>query len=292
MNEKERDALLKLQNSRNHKALCPKAVERVFLQALARYPCLKEADKAARDQLHQIAGAFLRTGEVKRARNLLDRGAPVEALLALHASTRERPGWREIYGRIFEKAAPAHVVDLACGLNPLCLGALGMPCLGLICMPGGGTGQRLRCPGRLACSLRVCVLGQRTPRRDLVMKLLPCWSGSKAGTEALLAGTGAYNCFLPHPHPGGRTWAGSHYENWLMDHLPGHRVRDRFVQNSELFCLLGYKWLNYSWRRPHREPDGLPRLAETLKRCDLIVAEDLGDHETLHHLGIKSPCCP
>ncbi|MGI6236558.1 MAG: 16S rRNA (guanine(1405)-N(7))-methyltransferase RmtF [Candidatus Excrementavichristensenella sp.] len=248
MNEKERDALLKLQNSRNHKALCPKAVERVFLQALARYPGLKEADKAARDQLHQIAGAFLRAGEVKRARNLLDRGAPVEALLALHASTRERPGWREIYRRIFEKAAPAHVVDLACGLNPLCLGALGMPCLGLDLYAGAVelvNAYAARAGWPVRCEVWDLLGDRELPGGDLVlmMKLLPVLERQQSGAGAhLLARAKGRHKLVSFPT---RTLGGrnvgmeAHYENWLMDHLPeGHRVRDRFVQNSELFCLL------------------------------------------------------
>jgi len=70
------------------------AVERVYREMLRRHRP-RDAEKAARAELHRITGAFLTPNDLKKARALLqdyvsgDRDA-LTRVLALHASTRER----------------------------------------------------------------------------------------------------------------------------------------------------------------------------------------------------------
>lgn len=117
--------------SGKYKDVCPDTVARLEVQAAARYKSAKEADKAVKTALHQITGAFMTPDELKRARRLLADEAmePHAALmetLKLHASTRERLTHIDaFYGALFDGLTATSVLDLACGLNPLYLGAKG-----------------------------------------------------------------------------------------------------------------------------------------------------------------------
>lgn len=117
--------------SGKYKDVCPDTVARLGAQAAARYRSAKEADKAVKTALHQITGAFMTPDELKRARRLLADEAmePHAALmetLKLHASTRERLTHIDaFYGALFDGLTATSVLDLACGLNPLYLGAKG-----------------------------------------------------------------------------------------------------------------------------------------------------------------------
>jgi len=113
------------------------AVERVYREMLRRHRP-RDAEKAARAELHRITGAFLTPNDLKKARALLqdyvsgDRDA-LTRVLALHASTRER---LDIMAELYDRALPSlgnpkTVFDLACGLNPLYLGSLGLTVRGI-----------------------------------------------------------------------------------------------------------------------------------------------------------------
>ena len=54
-----------------HNYLCGALVERAYAEAGARHPKAKEADRAARRELHRVAGAFFSREEAKRAEKLL-----------------------------------------------------------------------------------------------------------------------------------------------------------------------------------------------------------------------------
>ena len=54
-----------------HDYLCGALVERAYAEAEARHAKAKEADRAARRELHRVAGAFFSREEARRAEKLL-----------------------------------------------------------------------------------------------------------------------------------------------------------------------------------------------------------------------------
>jgi 16S rRNA (guanine(1405)-N(7))-methyltransferase len=105
---------------------------------LGRRRNLKEAIKATKNKLHQIAGAYW-TGKVQYDSWLdaLAESAPdvsafrktCAAVMAHHTSTRERlPILDEFYDSIFAGLPPVStVLDLACGFNPLAISWMPLP---------------------------------------------------------------------------------------------------------------------------------------------------------------------
>ena len=113
-----------------HNYLCGALVECAYAEAAARYAKAKDADRAARRELHRVAGAFFSREEARRAEKLLSQWPEggdevLSRILALHASTRERlplAAMDALYAHLFEiTGKPRHVLDLACGLNPIYL---------------------------------------------------------------------------------------------------------------------------------------------------------------------------
>ncbi|MCR4621267.1 MAG: hypothetical protein K5663_04225 [Clostridiales bacterium] len=129
----EAEALDRLKASKNCKDICASAVEKAFRSALNKYGTPEKALDAAKERLHALSNAFMSEGEAKKARKCLkaylegDASALTEALKC-HASTRERlDALEEIYGRVFAlTGTDGGVLDLACGLNPIYLGARGI----------------------------------------------------------------------------------------------------------------------------------------------------------------------
>lgn len=128
----------RIQRTKKYAHLCESVIRRASDQAVARYRTEKEAEKAARRRLHQVYGAYLEedwVGEVGRALDAVDKDDLAEPrafclpLLDLHASTRERvDNLDTLFPRIFsETGTPSHVLDLACGLNPLTVSWMGLP---------------------------------------------------------------------------------------------------------------------------------------------------------------------
>jgi 16S rRNA (guanine(1405)-N(7))-methyltransferase len=102
----------------------------------------KDAVKAVKNRLHQVAGAYqsepLRPGAFSAAFLEAVRRAQAEgtdlrplcrALMARHISTRERlPILDDFYRRLFDGLPPPRaLLDLACGLNPLALPWMNLP---------------------------------------------------------------------------------------------------------------------------------------------------------------------
>jgi 16S rRNA (guanine(1405)-N(7))-methyltransferase len=109
-----------------------------FVRAVAareapKHARFKEAVKATRNKLHQVAGAYLDKppdyprwlAELEAAPDLAARRAVCARLMAVHASTRERlPLLDRFYAELFaaahaEVGPVRRVLDLACGFNPL-----------------------------------------------------------------------------------------------------------------------------------------------------------------------------
>lgn len=117
--------------SAKYRNVCETCVRRIGARELARRRSLKEAVKATKNQLHQVAGAYLAgkmpygmwLGELRAARTPEALEQACRRIMASHASTRERlPILSEFYRAIFAALPPVRtVVDVACGLNPLAL---------------------------------------------------------------------------------------------------------------------------------------------------------------------------
>ena len=125
--------------SAKYGAISPDLIRRVGLRELATRRGQKDAIKATKNKLHQVAGAFLdaRPPYVAWLELLRNSVAPEPdathstrsstlqaaclAIMRHHASTRERlPILAPLYRAVFERLPPVtSVLDLACGLNPL-----------------------------------------------------------------------------------------------------------------------------------------------------------------------------
>ena len=119
--------------SRRYRFIDAALVERLAAEEVPKAKNLADAEKRTKRRLHQIFGAY--TGQPDYTRLLLDltaawQGQPDASIrtacrvaMAAHASTRERLAiLDEFYARIFAiTGAPASIVDIACGLNPLAL---------------------------------------------------------------------------------------------------------------------------------------------------------------------------
>lgn len=128
--------------STRYRSVAEPLIRRLGERELAKRRSLKEAIKATKNKLHQVAGAYLdeprydawqaelRTAwgddgaatdapATKEAR----RQAALRQMMARHASTRERlPILDQFYAQTLAGLGPIRsVLDLACGLNPLAL---------------------------------------------------------------------------------------------------------------------------------------------------------------------------
>jgi 16S rRNA (guanine(1405)-N(7))-methyltransferase len=128
-------------------------LERLAADELPRARTPEDAAKRVKRRLHQAVGAYRGHSASGAGRAVAEawRGEwdaamrdACRAALARHASTRERlPEIEEFYGAVWEATggAPASVLDLGCGLNPLALPfmRLGRDALYLACDVDGRT---------------------------------------------------------------------------------------------------------------------------------------------------------
>ena len=114
--------------TRKYGAIAPEFVRKILADELRRHP--KDALKATKNRLHQVAGAYLSAPpdydswlERLRTASPAERPTVCRALMQTHASTRERlPVLDEFYRVALAEIAPVHsVLDVACGLNPLAI---------------------------------------------------------------------------------------------------------------------------------------------------------------------------
>ena len=134
-------ALAAILAARKYRAIHPGLVRDIAAAELAKGRTRKEAVKAAKNQLHQSAAAYIRRNldyddALRRLQTTIaaaTRGpdsAPSDAqtvrtllrrLMAAHTSTHERlPILDTLYPQLFQKLPPVRsVLDIACGLHPL-----------------------------------------------------------------------------------------------------------------------------------------------------------------------------
>ena len=256
-----RDYLDKLLQSKKYRDVCPDTVRRIWAECEARYKKPKDADKAAREALHGITGAFLTPADAAACAESLRDWAALDrpdALLAealrRHASTRERlplHAMDALYGRIFEiTGRPGRVLDLACGVNPIYLGARGYDVTGVDISASAvglvnGFGASSGAPVRAVCADLLCDGGIPAERFDvaLMFKVLPLLERQRTSAAARVMD--AVNAaFIVASFPtrtlGGRNVGmASHYADWMATHLPDNRaVAGQFETDNELCYIL------------------------------------------------------
>ncbi|MYC95781.1 MAG: 16S rRNA methyltransferase [Caldilineaceae bacterium SB0661_bin_32] len=134
-------ALATILAARKYRCIHPGLARDVAAAELAKGRTLKEAVKAAKNQLHQSAAAYIRRNlnyddalhELRTTVAAAKRGpdgdpsadpsvrALLRSLMAAHASTYERlPLLDTFYPELFQQLPPVRsVLDIACGLHPL-----------------------------------------------------------------------------------------------------------------------------------------------------------------------------
>ncbi len=252
--------LEKLLGSRKYQDVCPDTIRRVWADCRARYKKPRDAERAARTALHGITGAFLTPEEAARCRRAMarwaaDRGdADLEAMLACHASTRERLPLSHtdaLFGELFSRAgAPATVLDLACGLNPIYLAARGVRAVGLD-ISGQAVGivngfaETAGVPASARCADLLCAGAIPEERFDaaLLLKVLPLLERQRAGSAmAVMVRVSARALVVSFPTRtlGGRdVGMARHYSEWMAVHVPENRaIAFRLEAENELFYVL------------------------------------------------------
>jgi 16S rRNA (guanine(1405)-N(7))-methyltransferase len=115
-----------------YRGIAPELIASVGRRELGKRRSLKEAVKATKSKLHQVAGAYFPRQDYAGWLSMLERAAAggpddlkaaCRAILGQHASTRERlPILDELYARTLGTIPPPRrVLDLACGLHPLAI---------------------------------------------------------------------------------------------------------------------------------------------------------------------------
>lgn len=254
------DMLSKLLQSKKYRGVCPDTIRRVWDECRAKYKKPRDADRAAREALHGITGAFLTPDEAKRlAWDMQDwsidrTDAKLVRMLSRHASTRERlplPAMDALYARIFGVTGKTdHILDLACGINPIYLGARGPKTTG-VDISGDAIsqinafGETYGMPVRGLCADLMCPGGVPRERFDLALlfKVLPLIERQRTGAAlALMEQVNAR--FIAASFPtrtlGGRNVGmAANYSKWMEAHLPANRkIADKFETENELFYLL------------------------------------------------------
>ena len=240
MNE---ELLNRLASNKKYGDVHPDAIRRAIEECEGRYKKPKELEKAVREKLHGITSAF----------NGLDRAKPtddLEALLACHASTKERlplDRVEALYAQIFAVTGePRNILDLACGLNPLYL-LRRHPC------PVTGVDVSRSCVELLSREPRFTghwadLLSPEAvpPERfhiALLFKILPLLERQSAGAAMeLMERVDAEYLVISFPT---RTLGGRNvgmernYSEWMEARVPFNRaIVHRFTDENELFYIL------------------------------------------------------
>lgn len=254
------ELLEKLLRSKNYRDICPDTIRRVWAECEKRYKRAKDVDKAVREALHGISGAFMTPQEARQlaydmqAWHVGRTDSDLEKMLIRHASTRERLPLSDMdamYGRIFATTGrPRSVLDLACGINPLYLAARGIETTG-VDISGAAVyavncfHESYRMPASARCADLLCPGAIPSERFDvaLLFKLLPLLERQESGGAArVMAAVNAGHMIVSFPTRtlGGRSVGMSeNYARWMQTHLPkGMDILDRFETRNELFYII------------------------------------------------------
>ncbi|HRE46300.1 MAG TPA: hypothetical protein PLD47_01125 [Aggregatilineales bacterium] len=130
--------VLAVRESAKYHAVHKGLIRAVGAAELAKRPSLKEAIKATKNKLHQVGAAYfgaeipytLWQMTLAQATDRDSGKETIQAILRLHASTRERlPIMTDFYTAIFGAITDPvrQVIDVACGLNPLMIPFMPLP---------------------------------------------------------------------------------------------------------------------------------------------------------------------
>lgn len=250
----------KLLASKKYRNVCPDTVRRVWAECARRYPRPKEAERAAREALHGITGAFMTQAEARALEGDLlawsesPGDATLERMLSRHASTRERLPLAQLdalWARVTAVTGrPRSVLDLACGVNPLYLGARGVSAVG-VDISGAAVAAINRfhalcgAPVRATCADLLCPGAVPDERFDaaLLFKLLPLVERQRPGAASrLLESVDADWLVVSFPTRtlGGRNVGmAAHYAEWMSGRLPiKQTVVCTFETSNELFYII------------------------------------------------------
>jgi len=254
------ELLDKLLRSKNYRDICPDTVRRVWAECEKRYKKAKDVDKAVREALHGISGAFMTSQEARQlaydmhAWHIDKTDLSLERMLARHASTRERLPLSDMdatYRRIFATTGrPRSVIDLACGINPLYLGARGIETVG-VDISGAAVSavncfhESYRMPVSARCADLLCPGAIPGERFDvaLLFKLLPLLERQEnSGAVRIMNAVNARYIIVSFPT---RTLSGrsvgmaENYARWMQTHLPeSMNICDQFDTHNELFYIV------------------------------------------------------
>lgn len=251
--------------STRYRSVCPDLVRSIGERELGRRRNLKEAIKATKNTLHQVAGAYLERridytshlAGMRAAAQAGDRAALQQRCaqaMARHASSRERlPILGEFYAATLGSLPPIHsVLDVACGLNPLALPWMPLApdatyhACDIYGDMVGFLGAFFALAGVQGVA-EVCDVIAHCPAQHvdvaLVLKTIPCLEQVDATAGArLLDAIDTDHVLVSFPVRslgGARKGMPAHYEAHFMDLIAGRgwRVR-RFAFASELAFLL------------------------------------------------------
>ena len=237
------ELLNKLSSNKKYGDVHPDAIRRAIEECEGRYRKAKDLEKAVREKLHGVTSAF---NDLRRVNPSDD----LECLLSCHASTKERlplDRMDTLYDRIFAiTGAPASILDLACGLNPLYL---------LRCYPCPVTGVDVsrscielfsaepNFTGRWADLLSADAVPRERFHIALLFKILPLLERQSSGSAMeLMERIDAEYLVVSFPT---RTLGGRNvgmernYSEWMEAHIPcGYISIARFTDENELFYIL------------------------------------------------------
>ena len=254
------ELLEKLLRSKNYRDICPDTVRRVWTECERRYKKAKDVDKAVREALHGISGAFMTPQEARQlaydmqAWHVDRTDSGLEKMLLRHASTRERlpiSDMDALYSRIFAiTGRPRSVLDLACGINPLYLAARGIESVGVDI--SGAAVYAVNCfhesyhmPASARCADLLCPGAIPGEHFDLALlfKLLPLLERQESGSAAqVMHAVNARHMIVSFPTRtlGGRSVGMSEsYARWMETHLPNDMdILDQFETRNELLYII------------------------------------------------------
>lgn len=261
MDERSQALFDRLLQSKKYGAVCRDTLQRVAEECSARHKKPKEAEKAAKEKLHGITGAFLTPAESKRLYGRVEELQTgdedgLTQILEQHASTRERlplAAMDALYARIFEiTETPRRILDLACGLNPVYLSArlsedcriVGVDINGeCVHILNGAIGSPDRITGIHADLLSPDAIPSDRYDVALMFKILPLLDRQKAGAAMdVMTAVNARYLVISYPT---RTLGGrdvgmlENYAAWMNAHMPDNRIAvEQFVAGDELFYIL------------------------------------------------------
>ena len=236
----------KLASNKKYSDVCPDTIRRVIAECEGRYKKAKDMEKAVREKLHGITGAFNDLGpDAAEAVAAISDDAGLEAVLRRHASTRERlplTSMDALYAKIFGvTGAPQSILDLACGLNPVYL-TRRFSCR------AGGVDISKSCVSLIDEGVWGDLLCENAVPKErfhiaLLFKILPLLERQKSGSAmAVMNRINAEYLVVSFPT---RTLGGrnvgmeDNYSAWMEAHMPENRtVAARFATENELYYVL------------------------------------------------------